>query len=247
MPVHDWTLVEAGIFHHFHTTWMTHLSDTLNGGALPEGYYAMAEQHAGAKIADVLTLQAGAPPRANGSPTVAVLEKPPKAMRKLVLTVEDSLRRARRTVAIRHVSNHRIVALIEIFSPANKDRPASVEAVRDKAYDVISQGIHLLVVDLFPPGPHDPHGLAGAAWENLGPVEDFPPADKPLGLGAFMAAKLPEAYVDAVAVGEPLPGMALFLEVDGCIRAPLEATYLQAYRGVPAYWRAVLEGRNPES
>jgi hypothetical protein len=60
MPVHDWTRVDAGTFHAFHTAWITHLSETLNGGVLPSGYYAMPEQHAGRWIPDVLTLQMSA-------------------------------------------------------------------------------------------------------------------------------------------------------------------------------------------
>lgn len=35
MPLHDWTRVEAGMFHSFHNAWITHLGDTLNGGLLP--------------------------------------------------------------------------------------------------------------------------------------------------------------------------------------------------------------------
>ena len=58
MPVHDWTLVEAGIFHAFHTTWIGGIQNTLNEGLLPSGFYALAEQHAGRSIADVLTLHA---------------------------------------------------------------------------------------------------------------------------------------------------------------------------------------------
>jgi hypothetical protein len=57
MPVHDWTRVEAGIFHHFHNEWMPAICNTLNDGLLPEGFYALIEQHAGSYIADVLTLQ----------------------------------------------------------------------------------------------------------------------------------------------------------------------------------------------
>lgn len=37
MPMHDWTRVEAGIFHAFHHRWISALSDTLNGGTLPAG------------------------------------------------------------------------------------------------------------------------------------------------------------------------------------------------------------------
>ena len=58
MPVHDWTLVDAGIVHAFHVTWVPEISRALNGGLLPGGYYALPEQHAGMAIADVLTLHA---------------------------------------------------------------------------------------------------------------------------------------------------------------------------------------------
>jgi hypothetical protein len=65
-------------------------------------------------------------------------------------------RRARRTLVIRHVSGHRVVALLEIVSPANKDRPGTVADFAQKAESALRQGVHLLVVDLFPPGLHDP-------------------------------------------------------------------------------------------
>ena len=58
MPVHDWTRVEAGIFHAFHVAWVPEIQKALNDGLLPEGYYALAEQHAGRAIADILTLHA---------------------------------------------------------------------------------------------------------------------------------------------------------------------------------------------
>ena len=38
MPVHDWTLVEAGIFHDLHKAWTAELRKTLNDGRLPEGF-----------------------------------------------------------------------------------------------------------------------------------------------------------------------------------------------------------------
>lgn len=56
MTIHDWTRVGAGTFHAFHTRWVTHLSDDLNKGLLPSGYYSDPEQHVGRRIADVLTL-----------------------------------------------------------------------------------------------------------------------------------------------------------------------------------------------
>ena len=65
MPVHDWTKVEAGIFHSFHVGWIPEIQKALNGGLLPEGYYALIEQHAGKSIPDVLTLH-GSPPPSEG-------------------------------------------------------------------------------------------------------------------------------------------------------------------------------------
>src|SRR2546423_13207152 len=64
MPIHDWTRVEAGIFHDFHLAWIGELRRVLNAGLLPPDYYALAEQIAGELGPDVLTLQT---PGSNGN------------------------------------------------------------------------------------------------------------------------------------------------------------------------------------
>src|SRR5712692_5715136 len=119
MPVHDWTRVEAGIFHAFHVAWVPEIQGVLNDGLLPEGYYALAEQHAGRPITDVLTLHASPvskeslplPPATGG---IAVADAPPQVHRRQ--TIEQATLTRRRTLAIRHVSGHRLVALLEIVS-----------------------------------------------------------------------------------------------------------------------------------
>ena len=35
MPIHDWTRVDAGLFHDFHQDWTIELSRSLNAGLLP--------------------------------------------------------------------------------------------------------------------------------------------------------------------------------------------------------------------
>src|SRR5207244_11703001 len=57
MAVHDWTRVEAGIFHDFHHAWIEEIKRALNNGVLPDDYYALAEQFAAGLGPDVLTLQ----------------------------------------------------------------------------------------------------------------------------------------------------------------------------------------------
>lgn len=169
MSVHDWSRVKAGVFHHFHNGWVTHLSEALNDGLLPKGYYAMAEQHAGQIITDVLTLQVdeAKPPLAPERSGTVVAEAPPRVSRTMVASENAAYRVLRKTIAVRHVSDHRLVSLIEFLSPANKDRPQSVEDFVMKAIGMLRAGCHLLVVDLFRPGRHDPHGIHGQSGSTL--------------------------------------------------------------------------------
>jgi hypothetical protein len=241
MPVHDWSKVDAGTFHAFHTAWITHLSETLNGGVLPSGYYAMPEQHAGKWIADVLTLQVpcNSTSTIHDAGGVAVADAPPKVRQKL--TSSPSARTARRTLAIRHMSRHQIVALLEIVSPANKDRASDASEFIDKAENALAHGIHLLLVDLFAPGALNPNGMHGALWERFADEPSPNSKDEPLTLVSYLAEPQPDAYIERLAVGQPLQAMPLFLNPDRYVSVQLESTYTMAFRGLPAVWRQVVE------
>lgn len=248
MPVHDWKRVAAGIFHDFHVAWIPEIRKVLNGGLLPNGYYALAEQHAGQTIADVLTLHASTPPPEPfplppDTGGTALAEAPPKVRRKQ--TIEPDLRSRRRSLAIRHVSGHRLIALLEILSPANKDREQSVEEFADKVESALRAGVHVLLVDLIPPGRNDPHGMHGIIRQRLNEfAEPYDlPADGPLTLASYVAGPCVDVYLEHLAAGSALPAMPLFLRPDRYINLPLEATYLEAYQGMPSFWRDVLEGR----
>ncbi|HEX4607160.1 MAG TPA: DUF4058 domain-containing protein, partial [Urbifossiella sp.] len=81
MPMHDWTRVGAGIYHHFHGRWLYAVAAALNCGVLPPGFYALADQIVQPFEPDVIAL---------------------------------------RRVTVRHISGHRVVALVELVSPGNK-------------------------------------------------------------------------------------------------------------------------------
>jgi hypothetical protein len=49
MPIHDWSRIPAGIFHHFLQHWSTEIARTLNQGNLPKGLSALIEQRTGPK------------------------------------------------------------------------------------------------------------------------------------------------------------------------------------------------------
>ncbi len=245
MPVHDWARVDASIFHAFHHDWITDVARALNAGILPENFYALPEQHAAGFGPDVLSLQGSPDEQASAAPVssgggVGVLIAPPK----LDLTAETEMefyRRKQTPIAIRHVSGDRVVAMIEIVSPGNKSARNALRSFVEKAAELLDQRVHLLIVDLLPPGPRDPHGIHAAIWEEIAGQEWAPPAGKPLTLAAYETALTVRAYVCPIAVGDPLPEMPLFLEPNGCVQVPLEATYQTAFAAMPRRWRRVLE------
>jgi hypothetical protein len=53
MPVHDWSNVPPGLFHHFHQFWTMTICTALNDGRLPKGLFALVEQHAVGVVPDV--------------------------------------------------------------------------------------------------------------------------------------------------------------------------------------------------
>jgi hypothetical protein len=69
------------------------------------------------------------------------------------------------------------------------------------------------------------------------------PAGEPLTAAAYAAGPPVEAYLEHFTVGGKLPDMPLFLSPGRYVPVPLEETYQTAYRGVPAYWRDVIEGQ----
>jgi hypothetical protein len=220
MPIHDWTRVNAGIFHDFHHEWISSIKRALNSGLLPPDYYAIAEQIAGGLGPDVLTLEAPHPGTAgNGGATA----------------------RKAKMVTIRHSSDDRVIAVVEIVSPGNKASRHPFGAFVRKALEFLDAGIHLLIIDLFPPGERDPQGIHAAIWEEWsGQCFKLPP-DRQLTLVAYAAREAITAYIEPVAVGDLLPNMPLFLEPDLYVPVPLEAAYCTAFEDVPRRWREVLE------
>ena len=72
------------------------------------------------------------------------------------------------------------------------------------------------------------------------------PAGAPLTLASYVAGPAVEIYLEHLAVGANLAEMPLFLRIDRYVNVPLESTYQATYRGVPEFYRDVLEGRTPD-
>lgn len=160
MPMHDWTRVEAGIYHDFHHEWISEIKRALNRGLLPEDYYALAEQQAAGFGPDVLTLQDLADPSTGGG-TATLARTKPKTTH-YAKTPAEFHRRKKSSIAVRHVSGDRIVAIIDVLSPENKSNPYAINAFAQKACVFLEHRIHLLLIDPFPPGRRDPNGIHAA-------------------------------------------------------------------------------------
>jgi len=241
MPAHDWSRVEAGIFHGFHHALIEQIKRDLNNGLLPPDYYALAEQFAAGLGPDVPTLHAPHPPDdpapANGG---GLLVARPR-IRSTAETEMEAYRRKKSLVAVRHVSGDRVVALVEVVSPGNKSSRHALDSFVQKVAEFLDRRIHLLIVDLIPPGRFDPSGIHGAIWDYIDGRSYEPPAGKPLTIAAYESSSVTRAYVEPIAVGDDLPEMPLFLVPDGCVEVPLEVSYRSAWEAVPRRWRAVLE------
>jgi hypothetical protein len=242
MPVHDWSRVDAGLFHDFHQRWSVGLSNALNAGVLPVGYFALVEQNIRGPIPDVLTLQL-AQEEDNGPEDsavgIAVAVRAPRARFTKRVEADSYLRKASR-IQVRHRHGN-IVAVIEILSPGNKASQAEFRNFVEKSADLIRQGVHLLVIDLFPPGKRDPQGIHKAIWDQFEEEDLKIPDDKPLTLASYDAGPDYVAYVEFVGVGDPLPEMPLFLKPGIYVPAPLEETYQQAWATFPAPLKRLLE------
>jgi hypothetical protein len=246
MPVNDWTRVGANLFHDFHQTWTVAIRNALNGGLLPKGYSALVEQHAGGLVPDVLGVQRHARPSRPAEPTggSVVTACPPKTRHVLRAEAEVSAARANR-ITIRHPLG-RVVCIIEIVSPGNKASRTALHAFVEKTVEFLRQGVHVLVIDLFPPSARDPQGIHKAIWDEIEeqPFELSP--DKPLTLAAYVASTPKRAYVEPVGVGDVLPDMPAYLDPDSYVPVPLEATYQATWASCPEDMREAVEQGEPE-
>jgi hypothetical protein len=243
MPVHDWTRVPAGLFHHFHQQWIADLCARLNSCGLPDGYYALIEQSAAGLVPDILTLERSGNGSTKGKLSseggIALATAPPQTRYVMSADAEPYAARANR-IAVRHPLGD-VVAVLEIVSPGNKDSRHALKSFVEKSHELLTCGIHLLVVDLFPATSRDPHGIHGAIWQEICDEPFVLPADKPLTLVSYSAGLPKKAYVEPIAVGDSLPDMPLFLAAATHIPVPLEETYSRTFSLCPEPMRELLQ------
>jgi hypothetical protein len=198
----------------------------------------MAEQITSGPEPDVVTLSLPVKPGAGVGGVVAVTENPPRTR---VQTQSDAVTYARKAnrISVRHPDGE-VVAVIEIVSPGNKDSKHAIRSLARTAAELLHAGVHLLVVDLFPPSKRDPQGIHKVIWDRIRDEPFELPSDKPLTLAAYSAGTTITGYIEPVAVGDVLPNMPIFLTPDRYVPCPLESTYQASWDVFPKALRAPL-------
>jgi hypothetical protein len=240
MPIHDWTRVPVGTYHSFHQRWIQDIAAALNTGVLPEGYYALSKIDAKGPIPDVLTLKASPPSPASGLAGVAVLEHPPRA--RVVTRGENTAGYARRADHLSiYLPQGELIAVVEIVSPGNKASTNGLKTFVRKAGKLLRRGVHLLVIDLFPPSSRDPHGIHKQIWDQIKEEPFDLPAKKQFTLASYAAGSEKVAYVENVGIGDDLPEMPIFLTPDRYVQCPLESTYQTSWKFFPSALKGPIE------
>ena len=215
MPIHEWSHKPPGLFHHFHQRWAVSICDALNAGHLPQGFYALLDQRAA--------------------------DAPPKTRFTSQASDEDIYAAKADRIAIYHPMGD-VVAIIEIASPGNKHSRHAIRSFVEKTVDFLGQGVHVLIIDLFPPSARDSQGIHKVIWDEIWEEPFELPPDKPLTLAAYSAGIPKKSFVEPVAVGDPLPDMPVFLDSATYILAPLEPTYLATWETCPQPLRELISG-----
>lgn len=245
MPLHDWTIVSPNTFHAFHVAWVASLQQVLNRGVLPRGYYALAEQTSPPIGPDVLTLhkpdhgQNGG--RFDSDGGTAVMKRKPRV--RYTASGSDRHARPQRRISIRHNSDHRLIAIIEVVSPGNKAGERAIRIFIEKLLGAIRQGLHALLIDPFPFTKRDSGGIHVPIWKKLVGSSIHSLSRNERCLASIEVGEEYTAYVQPAVVGNKLPNMPLFLEPGHFVEVPLEQSYRLAWDGLPEEIQVELSAR----
>ena len=208
-----------------HSTWAAAIAEHLNESRLPERYVALPQVRRGTAVeVDVATLREPSAVYAGAaSPRVSPWSPSQPAW---VGEIERSDRDLFEVRIVEPAGGPRLVAAIELVSPANKDRPAHRQAFAGKCTGYLRQGIGLIVVDIVT----ERHESLQRAIQDMLELDAGETLDTRLFAAAYRtvpqdAALRLEVWSEELALGRNLPTLPLWLEADLAVPVDLEATY----------------------
>jgi hypothetical protein len=217
----------------FHTRWATVIADTLDR-TLPRRFFAEVQTHLGTQVeADVAEFEAAPDPEDEPSPNgpgggVAVQTyAPPVATMVMPALYPDSLE-----VQVRDGRDDaRLVAVIELVSPRNKDRPEARRAFAAKCAACLQRGVGVITVDAVTTRQANMHNELVRLLE----LDDRfqMSAEASLAAVAYRPARRGDSneidvWAVALTIGGALPVLPLALLRHRAVPLDLEATYTEA-------------------
>jgi hypothetical protein len=237
MPLFDHFHPPLYPHHHwesFHSNWATRIADGI-AAVLPPEFQVEEHTHAGPGFEiDVATYEREASREASGggAPTLATRAPayaPPVPDRTMPAAFPD-------TFEVRVFSTTAgltLVAVIELVSPGNKDRPAERRAFAAKCASYLAQGVSLIVMDVVTNRHANLHN------DVMRLMEAAPDLDLPADVTLYAVAYRPvrrgeqeevDLWLRRLAVGAPLPTLPLRLTGDLFVAVDFEAAYQEACR-----------------
>ena len=216
----------------FYGRWAAALADGLND-SLPAEYFAEFQVTLGTRIeVDVATFTEVNTVEAPGSGGLALAVQPrlwtpptPVAVMPAVFPDDFEIQ------VFSSVAGPTLVAVLELVSPDNKDRPETRRAFAVKCAAYLQRGIGLMVVDIVTTRHGNLHDDLMAL---LGYSAAFAfPTPTPLYATVYQPAHRQERneidlWREPLALGQPLPRPPLPIRGLGCLHIDLEGTYMEA-------------------
>jgi hypothetical protein len=238
MPLFDHFHPPLYPHHHwesFHSNWATRIADGI-AAVLPPEFQVEEYTHAGPGFEiDVATYEEQKAPEASVPSGLALATRsapayaPPAPDGVMPAAFPD-------TFEVRVFSTAAgltLVAVIELVSPGNKDRPAERRAFVAKCASYLAQGVSLIVVDIVTNRQANLHNDLMRLME-AAPDLDFPPQVALYAVAYRPVRRAEQEEVDLwrrpLAVGAALPTLPLRLTGDLFVAVDFEAAYQEACR-----------------
>lgn len=218
----------------FHGGWPMVIVQQLRT-QLPDGFVAEPRVHAGAPVeVDVAAYERGAAAPALGTAdesggVATAVWAPAQPSLAIETTLPDYDEYEVRIYDTKR--GRRLVAAIEIVSPANKDRPEHRNAFIGKCAGLLQKGVAVSIVDLVTVRHFNLYAEVLTFVGHRDPTLSDPPP------GTYAAScrwvkrerrTILEAWSNVLAVGQPLPTLPLWLTADRAVPLDLEASYERA-------------------
>ena len=220
-------------WHGFHSSWAAAIATELNT-RLPEGWYAEPLVQYEIEI-DVSAYETIAAAVAAGDSEV---ESAPWVPHQPYFEAEfPSKTDVVRVNVFTPWGPRDLAGVIEIVSPANKDRPETREAFTSKCAAYLHDGVGLIVVDIVTVRHANMHRELVDRLEIDAPPHPGEEDDPPLYASAYHPAigvekTVLQVWYERLQIGQPLPSLPLFLKRGPCLEVNLNATYVQTCRSI---------------